>query len=159
MYCQKLNSCQSMLLLPTKVTAHRVWLEENIPVTPFVTRLQFTALGWTALSSSRKKMPSAKLLSCWIEIVMKMVQICFLRIEAENQKSNWMVHWRSECCITWDEANLKLYLKTIHVTLASWDSHFGIGPLQNISISYFLPMGVESQVLQKLQDIISHHLP
>ena len=41
----------------------------NIPFDPFVTTLQLTALGCTALSSSRKKMPSDKLLSCKIEIV------------------------------------------------------------------------------------------
>lgn len=38
-------------------------LKANIPVLPLVTRLQFTALGCTELSSSRKKMPSDKRLS------------------------------------------------------------------------------------------------
>lgn len=35
-----------------------------LPLDPFVTRLQFTDLGCTALRSSRKKVPSDKLLSC-----------------------------------------------------------------------------------------------
>lgn len=40
-----------------------VKLTAELPVIPFVTRLQFTDLGWTELSSSRKKIPSDKRLS------------------------------------------------------------------------------------------------
>lgn len=41
----------------------RVKRKHNIPVTPLVTRPQFTALGCTELRSSRKNIPSDKLLS------------------------------------------------------------------------------------------------
>lgn len=129
-----------------------IQLEESLPVTPFVTRLQFTALGWTALSNSRKKMPSDRLLS-WRVLKGKACNIqgkhVFLAslynpvLDLASKLSVLCCNYNSLGCLWHNLVKARCQFRTLKIETVAWTKvtcrvHAAIRKMDPYSIQDFL---------------------